>query len=748
VALLISAGVAVLYLKRMRSEERAWKEVPPSVPVTVQQQSAGFSFSKVEGQRTLFTVHATRAIEFKDSSRSLLEDVTVLIHGRDGTRHDVVHASKCNYDPSSGAIDCQGEIQMDFQSAADAEKQTADSMVTLETIDVQYDRETSMMWMPNEVTFRFAGGDGKGQGLKYNSDTGNTTLEKQVELRLTTSENEKAAPVVVTGSRLDYDRAGKMLRLAGPMTAKQEGMVLTAEVVDVALDDKYRARHAVATGEPVLRQMVAGVTSEVTAAKFVAEISPERIVEKLVADGGVNGNRKAPTGEDDFRADHAEIEMDAGENRTSTPKRLTAKGNVVLNSRLPTGTREIETAAMVCHFAAAAPGASRHIDSAESLAPGTITLTTPTDKTVLSAQRFHADFNGAGRLKRLLGHMNVKLRRTETGQEPEDVDSDESEIQYDAAGQWTQVDDRGHVHYRQADRNATASRARMIAATNVIELEGSPMVKDATSRTTAAHMTLRQDTGDVEGTGGVTSTYFPAPGAGGGAHAEGTTDAAGTTGGANRSAPMMNFGNGPTHVTSARLSGNSKRGQAIYSGNARMWQGDSVLEADEIEIQRLPGSLEGRGSVMAVFLGRAGDDGKSDKPVVWRVSAAHLLYTESDGRVHMTGGVRAVSTEATIRSQTLDVYLVTDSHGQRRLDHAVALGNVTVQQRDRQGAADRGDYFAADQKYVLSGGQPTLVDEENGTTTGHSLTFFQASDTILVESNTGTRTLTRHLVVK
>jgi lipopolysaccharide transport protein LptA len=201
-------------------------------------------------------------------------------------------------------------------------------------------------------------------------------------------------------------------------------------------------------------------------------------------------------------------------------------------------------------------------------------------------------------------------------------------------------------------------------------------------------------------------------------------------------------------VTSARLNGNSKTGRAIYSGNARMWQGDSVLESDEIEVQRLPGSLEGRGSVVAVFLGREGNDGKSDKLVVWRVSAAHLLYTESDGRVHMTGGVRAVSTEATIRSQTLDVYLVTDSQGQRRLDHAVALGNVRVRQRDRQGSAERGDYFSADQKYVLSGGQPTLVDEENGTTTGHSLTFFQSSDTILVESNTGTRTLTRHLVVK
>ena len=469
-------------------------------------------------------------------------------------------------------------------------------------------------------------------------------------------------------------------------------------------------------------------------------------MEKLAADGAVRGNRKTTKGEDDFRADHAELEMDAGKNGVSEPKKMAATGNVMLNSTLPGGTREIKTAAMVCDFAAAATGTSRHIAIAESQAPGTITLTTLTDKTVLSAQRFHADFSEAGRVKRLLGHTKVKLRRTETGQEPEDVDSDESEIRYDATGAWTQVDDRGHVLYRQADRIATASHARMIASTKVIELDGSPVVKDATSRTTAADMTLRQDTGDMEGTGSVTSTYFPAPGA---PHVDGTAHATGRTGRENGGAAMMSFGNGPTHVTSARLEGNSKTGQAIYSGKARMWQGDSVLEADEIETHKSPGSLEGRGSVRALFLGEGGKDGKSkDDPLVWRVSGARLLYTDNDGRAHMTGGIRAVSTEATIRSRTLDVYLAADGQGQRRLDHAVALGNVTVRQGHREGFADRGDYFAADQKYVLSGGQPMLVDEENGTTTGHSLTFFQASDTILIESNTGTRTLTRHLVEK
>jgi hypothetical protein len=55
-------------------------------------------------------------------------------------------------------------------------------------------------------------------------------------------------------------------------------------------------------------------------------------------------------------------------------------------------------------------------------------------------------------------------------------------------------------------------------------------------------------------------------------------------------------------------------------------------------------------------------------------------------------------------------------------------------------------YTAADQKFVLSGGTPTLYDPVEGTTTGRELTFFMADDTIIVDSGNGTRTLTRHRV--
>ena len=46
----------------------------------------------------------------------------------------------------------------------------------------------------------------------------------------------------------------------------------------------------------------------------------------------------------------------------------------------------------------------------------------------------------------------------------------------------------------------------------------------------------------------------------------------------------------------------------------------------------------------------------------------------------------------------------------------------------------------------MSGGNPTLYDGSAGTTTGTQLTFFLADDTIIVDSENGSRTLTKHRV--
>ena len=62
---LLAAAVAGVYGRNVWLARQAEKKAPPAVPPTVEQRSNEFSYSKVEGQRTIYTVRASHTTEFK-----------------------------------------------------------------------------------------------------------------------------------------------------------------------------------------------------------------------------------------------------------------------------------------------------------------------------------------------------------------------------------------------------------------------------------------------------------------------------------------------------------------------------------------------------------------------------------------------------------------------------------------------------------------------------------------------------------
>jgi lipopolysaccharide export system protein LptA len=203
-----------------------------------------------------------------------------------------------------------------------------------------------------------------------------------------------------------------------------------------------------------------------------------------------------------------------------------------------------------------------------------------------------------------------------------------------------------------------------------------------------------------------------------------------------------------------------------------------VLDADQIEMWREDKRLEAAGHVLAIFPQEAGSinlpsaQSASAKPgaSLWQVQAPTLTYWSDEGKAHLSGGVIASSADQSITSHTLDIFLSSApgdgrsgrapsaptrmtaspeaAAGARQLSRVLAQGAVVVRQGDRRGEAEQAEYTAADGKFVLSGGQPTLINASSDTTTGHSLTFFVANDTILIDSQEGSRTLTKHRVEK
>jgi len=119
-AVALALIVAGVYAWRRWQAAQAHKDAPALVPVEVKGKSETFSFSKTEGDRTLFTVRASQLTELREGGKSLLEDVWITMYGRAGQRYDNLHASKCDYLPVEGRIVCAGEVKIDLESFEEA----------------------------------------------------------------------------------------------------------------------------------------------------------------------------------------------------------------------------------------------------------------------------------------------------------------------------------------------------------------------------------------------------------------------------------------------------------------------------------------------------------------------------------------------------------------------------------------------------------------------------------------------------
>src|SRR5580704_16222486 len=168
IAVLLIVVVACVYGARDWQTRQARKKVPAAVPSSVEQRSAGFTFSKVVGDRTEFTVRASRATEFAEGGRSLLEDVWITAYGGAGERFDNLHTRTCDYLTASESISCAGDVQIDLDRASNQQVQAGkpqegndSKLVRVATSHVFFDHKTGLA-----TTDRLAKATGSVSGTK------------------------------------------------------------------------------------------------------------------------------------------------------------------------------------------------------------------------------------------------------------------------------------------------------------------------------------------------------------------------------------------------------------------------------------------------------------------------------------------------------------------------------------------------------------------------------------------------------
>jgi len=741
---LVLAGITFgIYLQRQWVAHVEKKNAPPSLPEDKERQSIGLTFSKVEGNRTIFTLQASKSTDFKGQNISLLEDVKITVFGKTGDRNDVIHTHSCNYSRGDGSIQCSGEVLMELQSAAAAERarqepSTAPNIIRVETSAVTFERATGRAQTVAPVRFSFPDGRGEGLGAVYFSEEGVLRLVKDARLNLQTSalvagakpKGATSREVAVRGSSLEFVKNSRNVVMQGPVTATTEAQQLTTGELILMLDMQNRAQTLVATPGaldelPVATSQSAQGTNSLKAEKLTCHLAPERWIQSIEAEGNVQGN--SPT--EALRAERGELEMWP---RSNQARLLTLRGNVLLQTQdAKAGTsRNLKTNALQMVFQGGEEGQASHLRHAETLEHGTTEWVDAAGAhSRLEADKLAMDYDASGKAQLMTATGLVQTERELKGRPTQTANALRGIVKLEPTGEWSQMNLQGSVHLKEADRTGEAQQAEFARAVQTAVLTGQAVVRDASSETRAPKITFWQATGDVEAEGGVRSTEF-----------------SGQTG-------TMHLSALPANITADHLQGNSKAGRALYTGHARLWQGPSVLEADSIELLRGTRVMNAAGKVRGVFQqettgSTASGPAAKKQPPLWHVSSGTLTYWDADSRAHLEKNVVVQSEDQRMRGPVLDLFFThgEGNGGASQISRAVGTGGVIVEQGDRRGTAEKGVYTAADQKFVLSGGKPTLFDPEHGTTSGRELTFFLADDTIVVDSGNGSRTLTKHRV--
>jgi lipopolysaccharide export system protein LptA len=364
----------------------------------------------------------------------------------------------------------------------------------------------------------------------------------------------------------------------------------------------------------------------------------------------------------------------------------------------------------------------------------------PGQVTHVTAGQFIATLDDSNRLQALHGAPNAVITSVTPGEPDRVSTSTVLDVAFRPQGGIESIIQQGDVRYHDGQRQAYAKKGVFTPSNHLIVLSGAPRVTGQGLTTTSDTIRLDRESGEATAEGNVKSTYSelkPQPNG------------------------ALLASSDPIHVTARSMLARRDCGVARYTGDTRLWQGPNVVQGTTIDFDRSRRSMVATGGRAAdgvtaapvtTVLVQAGADGKT---TLVTITSQRLTYTDSERRIHFDGGVTMHNTDATITSQGLDVYLAQGKQATlnqtltqpsatpSRLEKAIAWGGVAITQFTRRATGETLTYLAAEDKFTLQGGPPSIFDAERGQITGDSLTFFRHDDRVLVEGGANSPVITK-----
>ncbi len=113
---LVAVLVVLLSYGRYRAV-KAWKQIVARSGATITHETNGVTYSQAVGGKTIFTLHAKRAIPH-GQGRYTLEDGMLLLYGKDGQPADRISGAQFEYDERQGIARAAGQVDMQIEPPA------------------------------------------------------------------------------------------------------------------------------------------------------------------------------------------------------------------------------------------------------------------------------------------------------------------------------------------------------------------------------------------------------------------------------------------------------------------------------------------------------------------------------------------------------------------------------------------------------------------------------------------------------
>lgn len=727
------------YLYLRHRERRVVAAVSQKLGVDVQQTTQGFSLSKSEGGRTLFTIRAGKAVQYKESGRATLEDVSILVYGRNSERYDQIYGSQFEYDAATGEVAARGEVHIDLEAAGSEARpdQTPPAElknpIHVKTSGLVFNQKTGIAETHERIEFRIPQGTGSAQGVRFDSKASVLTFGSDVRVKTTGHEGAEIRASQVVISKEPRQAVLENVRI------EQAGRTLQAARVVVLLRPSNTVEQLAAEGG--LSVSAGGEHSLLARAPRAALRFDEK---EMLRSGELLGGVTVEAGGPSALSGRAtRVAMEFGrENRLTriraleqvqfrqTPAPAKGKGK----------SQPIElTAEAVDLFVADGRRAERALITGSpqiKLLPLAGAVSGPgSTSTTVTAGQFEASFDSSNRLRALHGAPQARIVSLTPGQPEKVSTSRELDVLFDRNDAISSVGQQGEVRYSEGERRASGERGRFLLAEDAVELSGSPQASDGPLTISASLLRFHRGSGEAEAQGSVKTTYRVVGKQPGGAL----------------------FASGePIHVTAASMSAHLPT--AHYAGGARLWQGSNIVQAPTLDFDRDRRSLVAQGSaaqpVSTVFV----QADRQGKLTAVSMTGGRLSYSDQERKARFEGGVTLKSADQTLTAETMEVDLLPApeaggpaSGAGGRVERVVATGKVVVESPGRKATGSRLVYTAAEGKFEMTGdaaNPPTINDAVHGTATGDSVTFYNQGDRVVVGSSAASRTVTQTQVQK